>query len=379
MKKILVVGSLAESLVNFRGELLQQMVADGHRVLAAAPPGPAWVDGVLAGWGVQRRVLPLSRTGTSVAADLKLLMALRRLCRDECPDAVLSYTIKPVVYATLAARWTGVPRVVAMVTGLGFSFMQARTIKQRLVQQVARGLYGLAMRNAHVALFQNPDDEAAFRALRLLPESLDVRRINGSGVNLEHFAVQALPQGPCRFLMIARLLADKGVREYFEAAAIVKAKRPEVEFHLVGPFDSNPSAVTRAELAAAVAGGAVTYHGAAEDVRPYLRDCHVYVLPSYREGMPRSVLEALAIGRPVITTDAPGCRETVTPGLNGSLIPVADAKALAKEALRYAAMDRVALAAQARASRLRAEAKYDVRQVNADVLGVLGLGVSLAP
>ena len=374
-KKILVVGSLAESLINFRGDLIRQMVSDGHVVLAAAPPGPAWVDSALANWGVRRVVLPLSRTGTNIVSDLKLLWTIHRLCLAERPDAVLSYTIKPVVYASLAARWAGVPQVVAMITGLGFTFMAARTLRQRLVQRIARGLYWLAMRSAHVALFQNADDEAAFAALSLLPASLEVRRINGSGVNVERFAMQTLPTGPRRFLLIARLLADKGVREYFRAAALVKAQRPEVEFHLVGPLDTNPSSITREELVDVVAAGKVIYHGATDDVRPYLRDCHVYVLPSYREGMPRSVLEAMATGRPVITTDAPGCRETVAPGKNGELVAVANAEALATAMLRYADMDHVSLAAQATASRALAEAKYDVRRVNAEILSALQLYV----
>lgn len=378
-KRVLVVGSLAESLVNFRGDLLQQMVADGHEVLTAAPVGPAWVGAALASWGVQHRTLPLSRTGTSVAADLRLLLALHALCRQERPDVVLSYTIKPVVYASLAARWAGVPRIAAMITGLGFTFMAARTSRQSLVQGVARTLYRLALRSAHVALFQNPDDEAEFMALGLLPAALDRRRIAGSGVNVERFAAQPLSAGPRRFLLVARLLRDKGVLEYFEAAALVKASRPTAEFHLVGPFDSNPSAVTRAELAAAVASGAVTYHGATDDVRPFLRDCHVYVLPSYREGMPRSVLEALATGRPVITTDAPGCRETVVAESNGHLVPVADATALAAAMERYVDLDLATLAAQGAASRRMAEAKYDVRHVNSDILQALHLSAPSRP
>jgi glycosyltransferase involved in cell wall biosynthesis len=373
MARILIVGSLAESLVNFRGDLLRHLVASGHDVLAAAPAGPAWVDERLAQWQVRRLVLPMDRTGTGLLADLKLLAVLRRLCRTERPDAVLGYTIKPVVYGSIAARLAGVPRVGAMITGLGFTFMPVQRARQRAVQAVARALYWLALKCADVALFQNPDDEADFRAAGLLPARLDVVRIAGSGINIERFARQPLPAGPMRFLMVSRLLADKGVREYLGAARLLKASHPDAECHLVGPYDSNPSAISKAEVEAAVADGSVVYHGPVQDVRPALATCHVYVLPSYREGTPRSVLEALATGRAVITTDAPGCRETVVPGSNGELVAVGDARALAGMMGRFAEMPTAELTHRGEASRQLAEAKYDVRLVNAAIARALHL------
>lgn len=373
MAKVLVVGSLAESLVNFRGDLLRYLVAGGHQVVALAPPGPSWVDERLAQWGVRRELIPMQRTGTGWAADLALLLMLRRLFKAERPDAVLTYTIKPVIYGSLAARMAGVPRIVAMITGLGFTFMPVSGLKQRLVQRVARGLYALAMRCATLVLFQNPDDEAEFRAAGLLPARLSVRRINGSGVNVERFAAAPLPAGRVRFLLIGRLIADKGVREYLAAARLLHADHADVECHLAGPYDSNPSALAPQEVERTVAEGVIVYHGPVRDVRPLLRECTVYVLPSYREGTPRSVLEALAMGRPVITTDAPGCRETVVPGANGELVAVADAVALAKAMRRFADMPRDALEAMAGQSRALAEAKYDVRRVNADIALALGL------
>jgi glycosyltransferase involved in cell wall biosynthesis len=368
-----IIGSLAESLVNFRGDLLQALVSSGCTVTAAAPAGPAWVDDKLREWGVRRAVLPMNRTGISVAQDLTLLVSLWRLLRSERPDAVLGYTIKPVVFGSLAARLAGVPHKVAMITGLGFAFMEAVSPRQRAVQRVARALYWLALRCADVVLFQNGDDERALRGFGLLPAGADVRRIAGSGVNLRRFARQPLPSGQCRFLLVARLLRDKGVREYFSAAAQVRSTHPGSECHLVGPLDSNPSAVTEQELQEAVARGDVVYHGAVDDVRPFLRDCHVYVLPSYREGMPRSVLEAMATGRPIITTDAPGCRETVEPGLNGVLVPVGDAQALAEAMGHYAGLDAATLEAQAASSRRLAEQRFAVEQVNTEILDALGV------
>lgn len=370
---MVVIGSLAESLVNFRGDLLRALMASGCRVTAASPAGPEWVDATLREWGVQRAVLPMNRTGASVMQDLALLIALWRLLRDLRPDAVISYTIKPVVFGSIASRLAGVPRRVAMVTGLGFAFMGGVSARQRLVQSVARGLYRVGLRCANVILFQNPDDEATMRQLGLLPREADIRRIAGSGVNLARFSRQPLPEGPRKFLLVARLLRDKGIGEYFSAAARLKAAHPSAECHLVGPIDTNPSAVPERALQDAISSGAVTYHGPTDDVRPYLKECHVYVLPSYREGMPRSVLEALATGRPVITTDAPGCRETVEPGVNGVLVPVKDAEALADAMIRYAGLDDASLRRQADASRELAERRFAVERVNADILDALGV------
>lgn len=375
-RKILVIGSLAESLVNFRGDLLRSLVASGCTVTAAAPAGPVWVDNKLRQWGVRRAVLPMNRTGVSLAQDLALLASLWRLVRSERPDAVLGYTIKPVVFGSLAAWLAGVPRKVAMITGLGFAFMDATSSRQRAVQRVARALYWLALRCADVVLFQNGDDEAALRSFGLLPAGADSRRIAGSGVNLERFPRQSLPSGQRRFLLVARLLRDKGVREYFAAATRIRTTHPGIECDLVGPLDSNPSAVTAQELQEAIVSGAVRYHGAVDDVRPFLRDCHVYVLPSYREGMPRSVLEAMATGRPIITTDAPGCRETVEVGVNGMLVPVGDSSALADAMAHYAEIDDASLETQATASRRLAEQRFAVQRVNADILDALGVTVA---
>ena len=362
--KVIIIGSLAESLVNFRGDLLRHLVAQGHAVLALAPPGPDWVQERLAGWGVRYLPLPISRVGTSIAADLRLLRHLWRLFQAERPDVTLGYTIKPVIYGAIAAWLAGVPRVAAMITGLGFTFMPASGWKARTVQAVARGLYRAGLACADVIFFQNGDDEAEFRQRGLLPRRARIVRINGSGVHLGRYAPAPLPDGPPRFLLVGRLISDKGVREYIAAAARLRQARPQAECHLVGPLDDNPASLTAAELAQAVDAGAIHYHGATQDVRPFLRDCHVFVLPSYREGTPRSVLEAMAMGRPILTTDAPGCRDTVVPGENGLLVPVRDAGALAHAMIGLYDLPHDALQRLGQASRARAAAVYDVAQVN---------------
>jgi glycosyltransferase involved in cell wall biosynthesis len=371
MARILVLGSLAESLINFRGDLIRHLIAQGHTVVAAAPEGPAFVDEQLANWDAQRECIKLERTGSNVLADVRLVWQLRRLFLRTKPDVVLAYTIKPVVYGAIASRWAGVPRFAAMITGLGFTFAPAASVRQALVQTFARALYRIAMRRTALVFFQNRDDEAEFRANGLLHADQCVVFTNGSGVNLERFSRVAQPDGPLRFLMIARLLANKGVREYISAAREIKQLYPQVQFDLVGPFDSNPSAIQRHEIDEAVSCGAITYHGATNDVRPFLHDCHVYVLPSYSEGTPRSVLEAMAVGRPVITTDAPGCRETVVPGENGVLVTSASVPSLVSAMLSMIASDPVKLRYMADASRHLAETKFDVVAVNEQICTAL--------
>lgn len=372
-RRVLVIGSLAESLVNFRGDLLRELKSRGHEVIAAAPTGPPWVDDALSRWGVRRVVVPLRRTGTNPLHDFALLRSLVRLMRAERPKALLAYTAKPVIYGLIAARIAGVPRRVALITGLGFSFLEARTVGQAAVQRLVRGLYRRALRGAHVVFFQNRDDEEVFRARLLLVSEQDVRVIAGSGVNLRRYAAQPLPTGPRRFLLIARLLIDKGVGEYLEASARLHAARPGVVCELVGPLEEHPAAISASRVEAAVKAGAIVYHGAVRDVRPHLAAAHVYVLPSYREGTPRTVLEAMATGRPIITTDAPGCRETVVPGQNGALVPVANPEALFEAMLRFADLPNADLRRMGEVSREMAEAKFDVHKVNAEIIAALAL------
>ena len=221
-------------------------------------------------------------------------------------------------------------------------------------------------------IFQNPDDQTLFRQLGLLQPGKPTLVVNGSGIDLASYTVAQLPSGPMHFLLIARLLGDKGLREYALAAQCIKAIHPDVQFSVVGWIDENPNAINQIELDAWVKAGTFNYLGRLQDVRPAIAQCSVYVLPSYREGTPRSVLEAMAMGRPIITTDAPGCRETVVEGVNGFLVPVQSADALVQAMLRF--VNDPALASRmGLRSRQLAEDKYDVHKVNAEMLQAMGL------
>lgn len=372
MTHVLILGSYAPSLFNFRGPMIAAMVEAGWRVTACAP---AAAEGE-AGDAVQRLgatpvSVTLARTGMNPLSDLAYQRELVGLFRQLRPDVVLAYTAKPVIWGSLAAHRAGVAHRVGMITGLGYAFTPpARpSLKHAIAALSARLLYWLALRRVDHILFQNPDDRDLFIRLGLAPGSERTGIIAGSGVDLERFPQQPQPAERISFLMLARLLGGKGVREYAEAARRLKSRYPEVDFRLAGGLDAGPDAVAPRELQAWVAGG-INYLGELEDVRPALAEATVYVLPSYREGTPRSVLEAMATGRAIITTDAPGCRETVVDGVNGYLVAPRDAGAL------EAAMERLithpALAAEMGQKSLEiARAKYDVRLVNAQVIGVI--------
>lgn len=361
--KLVVLSNVAQSLVNFRGRLLEELVAVGHEVIAVAPERDDPVLPALAAMGVRYVPVAMSRTGLAPGADLGYARALHRLFRAERPDATFGYTVKPSVYGTLAARAAGVPHRVFMVNGLGYAFGEGGP-RQRLVGAVARLLYRAAGSAAHRVVFQNPDDRDAFVRLGLVAAAKTLR-VAGSGVDLERFAAVPLPDGPPTFLLIARLIAEKGVLDFVEAAREVRRHVPEARFQLLGPFDDAPGAVSEAQVAAWAREGVVAYLGTTRDVRPYLASATAFVLPSYyREGVPRTALEALATGRPVVTTDRPGCRETVVDGRNGFLVPARDPAALAR-ALRDLIADPDRLRAMAAASRALAEERFDVVAVNA--------------
>ena len=368
--KFLLIAGFADSLIGFRKPLIIALLNRGLEVCVAAPEllDNEAVMLELTALGVVAYDIPMQRTGMNPLADLRALLALWQLMRKIKPRYVLGYTIKPVIYGTLAAWLARVPQRFALITGLGFAFMGEENNQRSGVRVVVQGLYRTALRHCQTVFFQNPDDESLFRKLNILSAHANTCVVNGSGVdvsqfNVAHFIESAVP----RFLLIARLLGDKGIREYVQAAKQVKQHYPDTQFDLVGWIDTNPNAITQAELDQWVAAGVVNFLGRLNDVRPAIRDCSVYVLPSYREGTPRTVLEAMAMGRAVITTDAPGCRETVVDGDNGFLVPIKDADALAQAMLRFIEKPDLSIQMGQR-SRIIAEDKYDVHKVNEKML-----------
>ncbi|WP_236176764.1 glycosyltransferase family 4 protein [Pseudomonas qingdaonensis] len=362
----LLVASFPSSLLVFRGALLKELNDRGVGIHVAAPglrEDTALCE-ELESLGYQAHDIPLSRVGMNPLADGRTLWHLWRLMRKVKPDTVLAYTIKPVIYGLLAARLAGIGKRFALITGLGYSFQEpnysskARVLLRLLVQR----LYAFSLRGASNVFFQNPDDRQLFRERGLISRDANSVVVNGSGVDISKFNVVPLP-AQMTFLLIARLLGDKGVREYAAAAQRVRAANPNVAFNLVGWIDDNPDAIDKAELDTWISDGTLNYLGRMGDVRPAIAASSVYVLPSYREGTPRTVLEAMAMGRPIITTNAPGCRETVQDGLNGYLVAVKSVDELASAMLHFVnTPERVKSMGQA--ARELAVEKYDVDKVN---------------
>ena len=373
MNTFLLIASFPDSLIKFRGPLLRALVAKGLRVHVAAPDlsSATAISDELAAMGVQVHEIGLRRTGTNPLADLRTVAELRRLMVRIKPDYVLGYTIKPVIYGSIAAWLARVPYRFALVTGLGYAFTGEASGKRGLLRKLIQRLYRFGLSRTHKVFFQNPDDEALFRNLHLLPASISSRVVNGSGVDVADYAVAPLPENPA-FLLIARLLGDKGVREYARAAQEIRARFPAVRFRLVGWIDDNPDAIAQQELDDWTESGALEFVGKVSDVRPAIAECSVYVLPSYREGTPRTVLESMAMGRPVITTDAPGCRETVEDGKNGFLVPVQAVDELVEAMVRFIETPELT-ARMGERSRQIAEEKYDVHKVNKFMLKEMGI------
>lgn len=375
--KFLILASLAGSLTGFRKPLIQALVSQGLEVHAVAPEllTDKKVVAELSAIGVTCHDAPLSRTGMNPLSDLKALFALRRLMKTIQPDYFLGYTIKPVIYGNLAAWLAGVPHRFALITGLGYAFVaDDKSLKRRAVNQLVVRLYATALSRCQSVFFQNTDDEALFRHLNIINKDARSVVVNGSGVPVNEYVHEPLAiQSGLNFFLMARLIAAKGVRVYADAARIVKERYPNANFILAGALDSNPDAIKQAELDTWIAEGLIDYRGRLSDVKPVLKECSVFVLPSYyREGVPRSILEALATGRPIITTDSVGCRETVIEGENGFLVPIKDASALAEAMLKFIEQPEL-VTIMGKCSREMAEQKYDVHKVNHHMLSEMGI------
>jgi glycosyltransferase involved in cell wall biosynthesis len=367
---VVVLGSYAPSLIFFRGPMIEDLVGRGHRVVAMAHAIDPATRERLAAIGAEARDVSLVNNSLNPLSMAKSVGALAGAFREIRPGTVIAYTVKPVTLGAIAAARVGVPAFVPLVTGLGFAFTEGGGLKRRLSRLVASQLYRRAFRLSRSIVFQNPDDRDEFRRLGLVPEGAKVTVVNGSGIDLERFRPAPLTAEP-RFLMISRLLGDKGVREYGRAAARLKARYPSASFQLVGYFDRSPDSIGEEELEEYRRGG-VEFVGKLDDVRPAIAETNIYVLPSYREGTPRSVLEAMAMGRPVVTTDAPGCRETVEEGVSGFLVPPRDADSLERAMERF--IERPELIREMGANgRALAERKYDVRAVNRAIVEAAGL------
>lgn len=345
------------NLVNFRAGLIRALVLEGYEVIAVAPRDE-YVDRLLA-LGVRYVSITMDSKGRNPISDFFLWVRYLTILYREKPDVYLGYTIKPNIYGSLAAHALSIP-VVNNIAGLGVVF-GGRGVFVRFVKR----LYQLALSRSSCVFFQNEDDRKLFSREGLVqPELTD--RVPGSGVDLSKFKPEPVPDAPpFRFLLVARMLWDKGVREFVEAARIVRGKFPDVEFCLLGFLDvKNPGAISRAQMASWVDEGVVRYLGVSDDVRVELRSANCVVLPSYyREGVPRTLLEAAALGRPIITTDAVGCREVVDDGVNGYLCRPKDGAHLAEVMMQLMRLGQEQIAEMGMRSREKVEREFDEKYV----------------
>ncbi|MBC7344613.1 MAG: glycosyltransferase family 4 protein [Clostridia bacterium] len=372
--KIAILGNQAFSLVNFRGLLIRAMVEKGHKVLALAPDYDETTRERVKALGAEPIDYSLSRTGLNPLRDVLDFLRLCFLLRKLRPDVVLAYAMKPVIYGTLAAWMARVPRRFALIEGLGYSFTPAgekEGLKKKIVRNIVQILCRLSLPRATKVFFLNRDDFSEFISLRIVSEE-KAFLLGPIGVDLQHFNFAPPVKKPVTFLLAARLLREKGVVEFAEAARIIKRKYPETRFILLGGLDTNPGAISRAEVESWVRDGVLEWPGHVDDVRPWISQASVFVLPSYREGVPRSIQEAMAMGRPVITTDAPGCRETVIEGVNGFLVPVRDVDALVRAMERFI-LEPELIERMGKESRRLAEERFDVHKINGLFLREMGL------
>lgn len=323
--KILIVSNSTWNIYNFRMGLIRRLKQEGYRIVVVAPLDEYihYINESYFTRHVPLESLQVQRRNPF--SDLRLWWELFRIYRREKPAAVIHFTVKPNVYGNLAAGQLNIPSV-GVVTGLGYPFLHS-SLLNRLVPR----LYKWAFRKTLAVVFYNQSDKALFLEKGLVkPQQAFL--ISGSGVNTNHFRPLPRPENnKFIFLFVGRLLYDKGIREYFQAARQLKATTRQVECWIIGDMDpQNPSAVSKEEMLHWLEEKHVRYFGEARDVRSFLRQADVVVHPSYREGIPRAVLEAMSMGKPVIATDVPGCRETVQHGTNGMLVPARDAEALAE-------------------------------------------------
>lgn len=374
--KIVILSNQARSMSNFWSVLIRRMRAAGHTVICAAPPGDAEAEAALRALGAEVVNYPLDRKGLNPLRDADSFLALLRLFRAERPDLLFATTIKPVIYGCLAARVAGVPRVYATITGLGYAF-EADSFFKKCVNRLGVLLYRLALGRVSGVFFQNADDLRVFREHGILaPDARVLMARGGTGVDTARFAPAPFPplppEGPVIFLLVGRLLEAKGLREYAEAGRLLKAAGADCRLQLLGPAETGLGGVDLAEIRGWEAEGLLKYLGETRDVRPYIAAAHVLVLPSWREGTPTSVMEAMSMGRPAIVTDVPGCREVVRDGVNGRLTPPRDPQALADAMTRFVA-DPALIARMGAAGRELALAEFDAERVADRILKDMGL------
>jgi glycosyltransferase involved in cell wall biosynthesis len=373
-KKIAIVANTTWNIYNFRMPLLRALEAQGHQVVVIAPLDEHIVYLNQLRHTTHQSIKHLARKGRNPISEIRLLMEFFRIFRKEKPDLVINYTIKPNIYGNWAAVLRGVPSI-CVVTGLGYTF-----IHNGIINQISQRLYQFSFRKATKVIFENEDDYALFIKDKICTPEQGIA-VKGCGVDTNFFKPQIAKLSKSEqkvFTFIGRLLYDKGVEEFVNAARLVKKEFPEAIFLIAGELDhDNPAAVPEGILSQWIENQHVTYIGHVQDIRPVIEISDLIVLPSYREGMPRVILEALSMGKPVITTETAGCRETVEEGKNGFLVPIKNVPELAETIRVCCRLSPERLLAMGQYSRKKALSEFDEQiivnrfmEIINDILGV---------
>ncbi len=367
-KRLIIVTNSSSNLLSFRGQLIKQLANEDFQIWVIIPKSDYSGDfeSEVLKLGAKTLTIPLDRVGLNPFRDLLTYTALKSSFKKLKPDIVLSYTSKPIIYSGLAIGNNPKIKFFPNLTGLGYGFTEEFQLKRKFINLILKQLYKISLKVSSTIIFQNPDDELLFKKLNLIKEKKTLI-VNGSGVDLNYYSPSSLPSKPI-FLMLSRLVSDKGVIEYCEAAKEVRTRFPNAEFQLAGSFDLNPSGLKYDQLKPYIDSQDINFLGHINDVREVLNKCRFYVLPSYREGTPRSILEAMSVGRPIITTNTTGCKETVLNGINGFLVPIKDTKSLVKAIQNMLMLDDEKINHMAQESIKLARQKYDVRKVNQNIV-----------
>lgn len=361
--RILFIGNQSGTIVLFRKRLIEKFISQNCAVYTLTMDNDADNFKKIINMGAHPARYEFSRSGTNPISDLYNTVKLSKIIREINPDIVFCFFPKPVIFGALASRLAGIKEVDVLLEGLGYCYTNHATpesIKKKILRAVQTTLYRIALPLCRKVMFLNPDD---YNDL-LIVNNITVKStqiVGGIGVNLDEYNFSSPDIEPVHFTMVSRLLVEKGVREFVHAAEKVKKVFPSAKFSIAGTFDDNPGGITSAEFEQWVKSGDVEFLGQISDIKSHLANSSVFVLPSYREGVPRSTQEAMAVGRPIITTDVPGCRETVIEGINGFLIPPWNENALAEKMITFIQQPELILR-MGHASREIAMNKFDEEQ-----------------
>lgn len=371
----MLFSSNSESLIKFRLDLILDLIKNDYQIVCASSNDINFnkTKKNLSKIGVILESYFISRNSLGLLNNFKTYKNIKLLIIKYKPDIIISYTVKPVIFSGIAIKNLPNIKFFPMVTGLGYAFTNFSLFtdfKKLIVRLILINLYKESFKKAKSIIFQNKDDKNLFIKLGIIKKQTPFIIINGSGVNLKEFKKTPYPRAPI-FLMVSRLLIDKGIREYIESAYIVKKKYPHAKFLLVGYTDSNPSSIDIKKDILEKFRSNIEFYGYQDDIKPFLKLCKFFVLPSYREGTPRSILEALATGRAIITTNVPGCKNTVVDGRNGYLVNPRDAKNLSDAMIKLMNSGEANIKKMSNESFILAKKKFDVKKVNKDIINII--------